>query len=482
MNALLALLVLAAGDPTYKETVLFKPGDGGYKNIKVPGIVATSKGTLLAYCEARKIDLQNRFEGLAPADWNPADIWMRRSTDGGRTWEAARIIVTAPTMERNATAVAQKWAEPGGTVAGSPVAIADRKTGAVHFLYCVEFSRCFYMRSEDEGKTFSPPVEITPVFEKFKPDYDWKMFATGPGHGIQLKNGRLLVPVWLANSEGGFPHLPSEVSVIFSDDAGKTWNRGALVPRDGKVLHPSETTAVELADGRVMLNMRTETTGDRRAFCVSADGATGWGGVRFHPHLLESRTMGSLVRLSQAPGKNRILFCNNSTTSWHHNMTDLVVKLSYDEGETWPVFRQIDGRRISSDLAVGTDGMIHCVSEALESYDSRLLPDSTRKEKTLSLRHARFNLEWLSEGKDKLEAGAAAAATGEKPGAKDEAPKPAAPAPQAAPDTVVLKDGSKVTGKIIARTADLIMVRDAAGKLVKIETDKIAEINPKAAK
>ena len=78
---------------------------------------------------------------------------------------------------------------------------------------------------DDDGKTFTEPVEITSAFEAFRPSYDWKVLATGPGHGIRLSNGRLLVPVWLSSGTGGHAHRPSVVSVVYSDDRGRTWRR-----------------------------------------------------------------------------------------------------------------------------------------------------------------------------------------------------------------------------------------------------------------
>src|SRR4029079_9994367 len=79
----------------------------------------------------------------------------------------------------------------------NPVLIAERD-GPIHFLFCFEYMRCFYQRSDDDGRTWSKPREITGDFEGFRKYYDWKVLATGPGHGIQLKNGRLVVPVWIS--------------------------------------------------------------------------------------------------------------------------------------------------------------------------------------------------------------------------------------------------------------------------------------------
>ena len=97
------------------------------------------------------------------------------------------------------------------------------KAGVVHLLTCVEYCRCFYQRSDDDGATFSKPVEITKAFEGFRPSYSWQVLATGPGHGVQLKSGRLVVPVWLSTGTIGNGHRPSVCATIYSDDDGATW-------------------------------------------------------------------------------------------------------------------------------------------------------------------------------------------------------------------------------------------------------------------
>jgi sialidase-1 len=270
----------------------------------------------------------------------------------------------------------------------------EHRTGAVHLLYCVEYARCFDQRSDDDGQTFSEPVEITSTFEWFRPGYDWKVLATGPGHGIQLSNGRLLVPVWLSTGTGGHGHRPSAVSVIYSDDHGKTWQRGDIVVANPNPINPSETAAVELSDGRVMLNIRHESEPHLRGISVSQDGATGWSPMRFDPMLPEPICFGSLVRLSKRSegGKDRLLFVNphNPTGRERRNLT---VKLSEDEGKTWPVSRVIEpGTSGYADLAVGADGTIYCFYERATAGGGDYNPRS--------LCLARFSLEWLTGGKD----------------------------------------------------------------------------------
>ncbi|MDV6031502.1 MAG: exo-alpha-sialidase [Phycisphaera sp. RhM] len=82
----------------------------------------------------------------------------------------------------------------------NPIAIATR-AGRVHLIYDVEYMRCFSIHSDDDGQTWSPPTEITLTLNSFRKRVDWQAIATGPGHGIELSNGRLIVPVSRSSSE-----------------------------------------------------------------------------------------------------------------------------------------------------------------------------------------------------------------------------------------------------------------------------------------
>ena len=162
--------------------------------------------------------------------------------------------------------------------------------------------RCFYMRSADDGVTWSAPVEITAAFEDFHRSYAWKVLATGPDHGIQLKSGRLVVPVWLSTGTGGNAHRPSVTATIYSDDQGKTWHAGEIaVPCTEEWINPNETVAVELADGRVMLNVRSESKQHRRLVTTSKDGATDWSTPKFDDALRRADLHGRHRAIFAAP-------------------------------------------------------------------------------------------------------------------------------------------------------------------------------------
>ncbi len=394
-TTLIAAAAARPQSPLMERADLFEAGKGGYEIYRIPGLAVTRKGTVLAYCEARK---------TARGDWGTIDIHLRRSEDGGRSFSATRKIAEVPGPHRkNPVALAQNLSTDGQVTYNNPVAIPDSKTGAVHFVFCYEYMRAFYMRSDDDGRTFTPPVEITAAFEGFRPHYDWKVLATGPGHGIQLSGGRLVIPIWISLGTGGHAHRPSVAATIYSDDHGKSWRAGEIaLPDTPEFVIPNETCAVELADGRVMLNARSESKAHRRIVTTSKNGATGWSKPRFHDQLLEPICMGSMVRLSKK--KNRLMFVNpdnlevsrgNPVAGKNRDRRNVSVQLSYDEGETWPVKKSLEtGWSGYSDIAVAKDGTILCL------YERGGLGDDHFRSAALTL--ARFDLAWLTDGKDRL--------------------------------------------------------------------------------
>jgi len=368
---------LTAADPLFEKTDVFPPGLNGIARYRIPGIVVTQKGTVLAYAEARK---------NSSSDWGEIEIQLRRSTDGGKTWEAGNHIAHLGTrLEGNPHK--KEGGEKEQTV-NNPVAIVDRETGAIEFLYCINYARCYSMRSIDDGLTWSAPVDITATFEPFRKHYDWKVIATGPGHGVQIKSGRLLVPIWLAYGKEG-DHGPSAAATIFSDDHGKTWQAGDLcLPNEGDFGNPNETMITELSDGRVMLVTRSVSKANRKIITTSPDGARNWTKPVFHEQLWEPICMASIVLHPSKPGT--LIFSNPHTLKLDKDgkevpvgrgkRENLSIKLSRDDGKTWPINKTLDpGPSAYSDLAVLPDGTVLCLYEG-----------------KADVQVARFNLEWLT--------------------------------------------------------------------------------------
>jgi sialidase-1 len=248
-------------------------------------------------------------------------------------------------------------------------------------------------------------VELTAVVEGFRDRYPWVVVGNGCGHALQLAHGphrgRLVVPLWLSTGTGGHAHRPSDLVVIYSDDRGQTWQRGDFIARNGQpsesgdvIANPSETAVVQLSDGRVLANLRSESTRHRRLLAISSDGATGWSTPAFHEQLLEPICMASMVRVD----KEQIAFSNpdnllargkEGRPGANRDRRNLTIKVSRDDGATWPMTRLLEpGPSGYSDLAVGPDGTIYCFYESGGVKGNPFYPG------TLTL--ARFNLAWIT--------------------------------------------------------------------------------------
>ncbi|HEY7116985.1 MAG TPA: sialidase family protein, partial [Tepidisphaeraceae bacterium] len=205
-----------------------------------------------------------------------------------------------------------------------------------------------------------------------KPEWTW--YATGPGAGIQMRSGRLVIPCDYKLADGqGYSH------VIYSDDHGKTWSIGGLVGPGA-----NESRVIELTDGRLMLNMRNyrdkSAAAKGRAVATSSDGGLTWSALAHDPALIEPMCQGSLVRGPDVEGKPTFLF-SNPASSKREKMT---VRLSIDDAKTWAYEKMLQaGPAAYSDLAVLPDGTILCLYEMGEKspYDKIVL--------------ARFTADWL---------------------------------------------------------------------------------------
>ena len=390
---LTSTVMITPSSAQIEKSDLFTAGEGGYFTYRIPGIVVTSKGTILAYCAARK------GQG---GDWDNIDIALRRSTDAGASWSDLQII-----------------ADKGEVPTDNPMAIVDYVTDEVHILFQSNYEKLYYMKSTDDGVSFSEPVEITEVVDQFKEVYPWVVMAPGPGHGIQLENGRLVVPFWL--SDGGAKefgpnhrgHRPSIVVSVYSDDHGAHWKAGEVVAWNSDTIAvPSETSCVQLDDGRVMFNIRNESPNHRRLVSFSKDGATDWTPPEYMDAFFEPICFGSMIRVSQKPeqSKNRILFVNPDSrmNPWkaekqhfaystpNRRRENLTLRMSYDEGQTWPVKKVLEpGISGYSDLAILPDGSILCLYEKGGMGANHF--------KTAALTLAKFNLKWLTEGADHMD-------------------------------------------------------------------------------
>ncbi len=330
-----------------KKSIIYRNETGGYALHHIPGIVCLPDQSLLAYCEARRI----REWG----DWADIDILMRRSSDGGESWMPRQHLAGIP-----------------GQTTNNPVAIVNRVRGTVHFLYNVNYYRCYHIWSQDGGRTFSNPVDITYVLERIQKEHPFNLAAFGPGHGIQLKNGRLIVPFWLGLGSKKFGGSPRAIShentftgVIWSDDHGDTWEHTALtamnIPEYGT---PNEAQIVELEDGALMMNIRTGHIGNRRLVSISRDGGESWEKPYFDENLFDPICFAGFYKM---PDRDMLLFSNpdssilNPAPGWSPRC-NLTLRASRDGGKSWPWRKVVEtGGGGYSDIATDAAGNVYCL-------------------------------------------------------------------------------------------------------------------------
>ena len=358
---LLAAGAAPAAEP-FEEIDVFVSGRDGYHTYRIPAIAVTNRGTVLAFCEGRK---------TGAGDHGDIDLLLKRSTDAGRSFGPMQPVY-----------------EEGGTAKvtiGNPTVLVDRRTGTVWLAFCRDNDHVLVTRSDDDGLTWAEPTDLT---DRLKVD-GWEWYATGPGHGIQLTRppheGRLIVPC--DHTDPGKKRCWSHV--FYSDDHGRSWQLGGSVPDD----HTSECEIVELVEGTLLMNARNwpPRPAHRRAVSLSKDGGATWSEPYHDPALITPHCQGSILRYTAQPeyARNRILFSNPASTEARERMT---VRLSYDEGKTWAVSKLVHaGPSAYSCLVVLPDVTIGCLYEGGEAH---------RRE---WLRLARFTLDWLTDGADKLD-------------------------------------------------------------------------------
>jgi len=360
LGALLGINVMAA-EPTYVD--LFSSGSDGYHTYRIPSVIRTPKGTLLAFCEGRK---------SSRSDHGDVDLVMKRSDDGGRNWGPMQLVY-----------------EQGGDEAitiGNPCPVIDQSTGTLWLTLCRDNDHVLVMSSRDDGKSWSVPRDITADVK----DESWGWVATGPGVGIQLtrgpQKGRLVIPCDHSIERDGKRVMSSHV--MYSDDLGKTWQRGGTVG-----LHTDECQLVELLDGSLMINMRNywgrdggrPELGQMRAVSISKNGGDSWAKPTFDKILIEPICQASFIRLA-IPGNMQpggLLFCNPASRESRRRLT---VRYSTDEGKTWPIDRLLhEGPSAYSCLVMIKDEVIGCLYEGGEkgAYEKLIF--------------VRFDKQWLTE-------------------------------------------------------------------------------------
>lgn len=330
--------------------------DGTVRSVRIPGMAVTGNGTVIAVADAR-VDGSYDLGGGT----NNIQIVLMRSTDHGLTWEQPRVIHHAATTSQGV---------------GDPSVLVDRTTGEVFVFYTYsprpgisfwsggsgsnaandpDSLHIQYVKSTDHGVTWSAPVELNPSVK----DPGWRQLFASSGHGIQTSSGRLIQPIVYRDAAG-----TSHAANIYSDDHGRTWQRGSSA--SGNV---NESKAVERSGGAVAQNMRHN--GVRSRFlATSADGGRTFGAAAASPVLTDP--LCNADELSYlTPGQRgsngapirtaTVLYSGNAHPTARN---DLTVRLSTDDGTTWPARALVKpGAAGYSTMAVLANGQVGVLYE-----------------------------------------------------------------------------------------------------------------------
>lgn len=303
-----------------QDQLLWKAGEGAYKGYRIPAVVVSNKGTVLAFAEGRN-------DG---GDSGDIDIVLRRSKDNGKSWEPEIVV----------------WNE-GLNTCGNPCPVVDEKTGRIWLWMSwnsgkddegeiihkkSERPRLPYVcYSDDDGRTWSQPVDMSATCR----DQSWGWYATGPGFGIQIRSGRykdrLVIPAnhSYEDSKGNVRKGPFGYGchVLISDNHGKSWRMSTPI-RPGC----NESQVTELSDGTLLMNMRSYNDKFSRAISISKDGGETWSEIDHDYQLVESRCQASILNYGRYEGKSYHLFSNPAVPVGRTHMT---IRISDDDCQTW---------------------------------------------------------------------------------------------------------------------------------------------------
>ncbi|MGW2103910.1 exo-alpha-sialidase [Streptomyces olivaceoviridis] len=364
----------AGGSPAFEQQVLFKAAqDPGYACFRIPAVVRTADGALLAFAEGRVLNC---------GDAADIDIVLKRSTDGGRTWGPLQVVN-----------------EGAGDTHGNPAPVVDRVTGRVWLAQTYNTGRTdsagcsvpcdrtpHLQYSDDGGRTWSPPRDLSPEILPA----DWNSwYATGPVHGIQLTRGRYAGRlVFGVNTEtwDGSRVTANHAALIVSDDHGGHWRIGATdtwpVAADGTFRQkPSELTLAERGDGSVLVSGREQDGTDlgHRTQAVSRDGGGSFTApFRDLPDLYTPQVQGSLLQL----GDRLLLACPGDPD----RRRTMMIRSSYDGGRTW------DG--VDRGTVVTTDWSGYSDLVRVDSGTVGLLYEGGAVDARDEIRFARFTEDW----------------------------------------------------------------------------------------
>lgn len=322
---------------------------------RIPSLIMAQNGDLIAAIDERKIncgDLRTNKD---------INIVTRRSEDNGVTWSEIKTIVDLPM----------------GESASDPSMILDKTTEKIFLFFNYmdlntnpEVYYLRYISSNDHGRTWSKPIDITNQISKPEWNQDFKFITSG--RGIETQSGILLHT--LVNLNNG-------LHVFGSKDHGETW---FLI--DSPIIPGDESKIVELVDETWMINSRVNKSGLRFVH-TSKDKGTTWNS-KADSTLIDASCNASFIRYTSTKNgflKNRLIFSNANSKNMRENLT---IKISYDEGKTWKYSKSVyAGEAAYSSLSILKNGDIGVFFEK-DNYKKNVF--------------AKITLDWLTDGADKL--------------------------------------------------------------------------------
>ncbi|WP_238012908.1 sialidase family protein [Dactylosporangium sp. AC04546] len=330
------------------SSVPYRAGTDGYSAFRIPAVVQARGGTLLAFAEGRKGGL---------SDAGDIDLVLKRSTDGGCTWGPLQMVYdSGPNTSGNPAPVV--------TATGRVVLLSTYNAGTATEAQIMrgevtpeQSRRVFVQHSDDEGRTWSTPTELTASAKQ----PTWRWYATGPGHALRLRTGRLVVP---ANHSSAPPAGSTDAGTeakyygahsLLSDDGGETWRIGFVDGVYDGYLNSNESTAAELPDGRVYFNTREHngTAPGNRADAISLDGGATLTPGYYRPQatIVGPVVQGSVLQLS---GKNApLVYSGPADPAARAAMT---LRVSRDGGVTFTPALPLSGLPAAYSDLVQLDG------------------------------------------------------------------------------------------------------------------------------
>lgn len=353
-----------------ERTVLFNMRDYDSQYWRIPALVTAADNSLVAVVDKRGSSL-----GDLP---NTISIMSRRSTDNGKNWSEPVVVAQGG----------------NGKTYGDPAVVLDKKTGNLICMFvgdqglwnATPYNRqgIYVSKSTDNGVSWSEPVAITD--QVYANHSSWYAGFAGSGHGLCLKDGRLMFVLAIrATSATG---VPLHNYAIYSDDGGDNWT----LSTNAATTAGDEAKVVELEDGDILMSIRNPSKGNR-IFCKSTDRGQTWGKAYFETELKDPACNGDIIRYSYSTdegseGKSRLLHSLPESTTTRENVT---IYLSEDDGETWPIKKRlVDGYSAYSSLTVLSDGTIGALVEE-GKWDSNL-----PGEDGFQLVFYRFTMDWLT--------------------------------------------------------------------------------------